>query len=235
MKGGGRCAMKAVGFHGSPLVFLLASICVTSPSFAAGSIGDAVNIIAPGVGTALDEAKRQIEDLVPGYAEADQSLSNVANEALVQIAAPAVQQLIARSRDDALASGVQPIPTNIRNELAGFIPDHILDIARFRVGGGGDLTLQANAIKYVGAFAITLDYVIVFRNQDDALHDPVLWVHELTHVMQYQDWGMLEFARRYVRNYTLVEKAAYDAQTRYMAWQQSRNHPRARKQLIGRP
>ena len=229
--------MKAVGFHGSPLVFLLASICVTSPSFAAGSIGDAVNIIAPGIGTALDEAKRQIEGLVPGYAEADQSLSNVASEALVQIAAPALQLLIARSRDDALASGVQPIPSNIRNDLAGFIPDHILDIARFRVGGGGDLTLQANAIRYVGAFAITLDYVIVFRNQEDAIRDPVLWAHELTHVMQYQDWGIREFARRYVRNYALVEKAAYDAQTRYIAWQQSgtRNHPRAQKQLIGRP
>lgn len=230
--------MKAVGFHGSPLIFLLASICVTFPSFAddpgfaGGSIGDAINIIAPGVGTALDEANRQIKDLVPGYEQVDQSLSNVANEALVEIAAPALQQLIARSRDDALASGVQAIPTNIRNDLAGFIPDHILDIARFRVGGGGDLTLQANAIRYVGAVAITLDYVIVFRDQDDALHDPVLWVHELTHVMQYQDWGMPDFARRYVRNYALVEKAAYDAQTRYMAWQESKthNHPRAQKQ-----
>lgn len=220
--------MKAVGFHGSPLIFLLASICVTSPSFAAGSLGDAINIVAPGVGTALDEANRQIKDVVPGYEQVDQSLSNVATEALVQVTAPALQQLIARSRDDALASGVQSIPTNIRNELKGFIPDHILDIARFRVGGGGDLTLQANAIRYFGAVAITLDYVIVFRDQDDALHDPALWVHELTHIMQYQDWGLRDFARRYVRNYRLVEKAAYDAETRYMTWQQSqiRNHPR---------
>lgn len=229
--------MKAVGFHRSPLIFLLASICVTSPSFAGGLIGDAIDLIAPGVGTALDEANTQLKDLVPGYEQVDQSLSNVANEALVQIAAPALQQLIARSRDNALASGVQAIPTSVRNDLAGFIPDHILDMARFRIGGGGDLTLQANAIRYVGAVAITLDYVIVFRDQDDAFHNPVLWVHELTHVMQYQDWGMQEFARRYVKNYPLVEKAAYDAEKRYIAWQQSqtRNHPRARKQLIGRP
>ncbi|MBD9375650.1 hypothetical protein IB238_23880 [Rhizobium sp. ARZ01] len=35
---------------------------------------------------------------------------------------------------------------------------------------------------------MTLDYVIVFAHEADALHNVVGWVHELTHVRQYQDW-----------------------------------------------
>jgi Domain of unknown function (DUF4157) len=222
--------MKAVGFRKIPLVILLASHCVTSPSFADGLVGNAINMIAPGVGTALDEANRQIKKSVPLYQQLEQGLSNVVNGALVHLAAPVLQELIERSRDNALAHGVRPVPSNIRKRLTGFIPDHILDIARFRVGGG-DLTLQANAIRYAGAIAITLDYVIVFRDREDALHDPVLWVHELTHVMQYQNWGMQGFAARYVRNYTSVEKEAYDAETRYMLWRQAQiaNQPEARQ------
>src|SRR5262245_62057094 len=112
--------MKAVGFHTIPLVILLASNCVTSPSFAEGLVGSTINLIAPGVGTALDEANRKIRKTFPGYRELEQSLSNVVDEALVRIAAPVLQELIERSRDDALIHGVRPIPTKIRKRLSGF-------------------------------------------------------------------------------------------------------------------
>src|SRR5262249_27982852 len=147
-----------------------AASCVTSPSFADGLVGNTINLIAPGVGTALDQANRQIGKSVPGYRQLEQSLSNVIDEAVVHIAAPVLQELIERSRDDALAHGVRPVPIDIRKRLAGFIPDHILDIARFRVGGG-DLTLQGNAFRYAGAIAITLDYVIVFSDREEAMRD----------------------------------------------------------------
>ncbi len=65
---------------------------------------------------------------------------------------------------------------------------------------------------------LRLNYVVVFKEQNDALYNPVLWAHELTHVIQYQDWGIGDFAKRYVRNYRSVEQTAYDAETRYMAF-----------------
>ena len=66
--------------------------------------------------------------------------------------------------------------------------------------------------------AITLDYVIVFKDLNDALYNPTLWAHELTHVGQYQSWGIHDFAIRYLRDYQSVESEAYNAETRYVAW-----------------
>ncbi|MHB8729302.1 MAG: eCIS core domain-containing protein [Sulfuricaulis sp.] len=139
------------------------------------------------------------------------------NDLLVQQGAPVLQALIARSRDDAVRAGVLPVPAEIRQHLAGFIPDAVLDAARYRVQGGDDLTLQVNAIRYGDAAAITLDDVIVFKKPEDALHNPTLWAHELTHVAQYQRWGIHEFSVRYLRNFQAVEKEANEAATRYAA------------------
>ncbi|MDX0414789.1 DUF4157 domain-containing protein [Sinorhizobium medicae] len=204
-------------------VLLGVLLSFASVSRAGGLLGDAINTIAPGAGTALDDAHRQIKEAVPPYKAIEEGTTQAVNEALVQAGAPALQELIARSRDDALASGVEPIPQNIRENLQGFIPDQILNVARYRVRGGGDLTLQVNAIRYGEAQAIALDYVIVFKEQNDALYNPVLWAHELTHVKQYQDWGIGDFAIRYLRSHHEVEREAYEAETRYMAWAAVRN------------
>ena len=139
------------------------------------------------------------------------------DEMLFQAGASALQELIVVSRDDALADGVQVIPPDIRRKLAGFISEGVLNAARFRVQGGGDLTLQANAIRYGDTLAITLDYVIVFKQSDDALNNLTMWVHELTHVEQYQRWGIRDFAIRYLRDQYGVEHEAYEAETRYAA------------------
>ena len=159
---------------------------------------------------------------VPLSAGAEKSIeertSQVVSDILVQQGAPVLQVLIARSRDEALRAGVLPIPAEIRQHLVGFIPDHVLDVARFRVQGGDDLTLQVNAIRYGDTAAITLDYVIVFKKLEDALHKPKLWAHELTHVAQYQRWGIRDFSIRYLRNYQAVEKEAYEAEKEYVAW-----------------
>ncbi|MGX9117227.1 eCIS core domain-containing protein [Mesorhizobium sp. BHbsci] len=194
------------------------------PAHSGGLLGDAIEGICGGCGAgeALDDAHRQVKEKVPPYKAIEEGVSQTVNETLVQTGAPVLQEMIARSRDDALANGVEPIPANIRNNVSGFIPDNILDIARFRVGGGGDLSLQVNSIRYGEAKAITLDYVIIFKNQQDALYNPVLWVHELTHVIQYQNWGIGDFAKRYLRSHGDVEREAYEAETRYMAWSATR-------------
>ncbi|MER9963205.1 DUF4157 domain-containing protein [Mesorhizobium sp. M0045] len=204
-------------------VLFTAMACFVSTATAGGLIGDLINTVAPGVGTRLDDAHREIKEAIPPYKAIEEGASQLVNETLVQSGAPILQELIARSRDDALNNGVEPVPPEIRNNLVGFIPDHILDAARFRVQGGGDLTLQVNSIRYGEAQAITLDYVIVFKDQNDALYNPTLWVHELTHVGQYQQWGLHDFALRYLRSHESVEREAYEAETRYLAWAAIRN------------
>jgi hypothetical protein len=174
-------------------------------------------------GPPLDNAHREIKNAIPPYKAIEEGATHAVNEAFVQAGVPALQELIARSRDDALRNGVDPIPPDIRSNLTGFIPENILNIVRYRVSGGGDLTLQVNAIRYGEAAAITLDYVVVFKEQNDALYNPTLWAHELTHVGQYQSWGIHDFAVRYLRSYQSVEREAYEAETRYAAWVTTRN------------
>lgn len=217
--------MKRYRFPTCSFVALLGVICVSTPTStnAGGILGDVVNIFVPGAGTALDDAHRQIKDAIPPYKAIEEGATHMVNETLVQTNAPILQELIARSRDDALSAGVQVIPAEIRENLEGFIPDHLLDAARYRVQGGGDLTLQVNAIRYGEASAITLDYVVVFKNHSDALYNPTLWAHELTHVDQYQRWGIRDFSIRYLRSYSSVEREAYEAETRYAAWVGLRN------------
>lgn len=192
--------------------------CVPLLAHAGGLLGDVINIVAPGVGTAIDDAHRQVKEAIPPYKAVEEGATHIVNEASVQSGAPLLQELIARSRDDALRAGVQPIPPEIRQNLVGFIPDRVLNAARYRVTGGGDLTLQVNAIRYGEASAITLDYVIVFKELNDALYNPTLWAHELTHIDQYQRWGIRDFSIRYLRSYHSVEREAYEAETRYAAW-----------------
>lgn len=207
------------------IYIVLAGLAASGPGSAnaGGLLGDLINNVAPGVGTQLDDVHRGIKNAIPPYKQIEEGASKTVNEALVQTAAPALQEAIARSRDDALRSGVQPIPSNIRQNLEGFIPENIINVARYRVRGGGDLSLQVNAIKYGEAAAITLDYVIVFASENDALYNPVLWVHELTHVSQFQRWGMRDFSIRYTRSYSSVEKEAYEAETKYLAFTAQNN------------
>ncbi|HEY8521002.1 MAG TPA: DUF4157 domain-containing protein [Gammaproteobacteria bacterium] len=128
--------------------------------------------------------------------------------ALRNAAAPALADWIVESRDAALREGVQPIPPEIRAKLQGYVPPEALDRVRFRVGGGGALSLQQNLFRSGYVPAVTLDQVIVFRREKDAREDLGLWVHELKHVMQYREWGVEGFARRYVSDYNAVEEEA---------------------------
>lgn len=155
---------------------------------------------------------------VPNAATMQQALPPPLRDAALQMAGTALQNLILQSRDDAIAEGVRPIPPAIRKDLLGFYPAELLDRVRYRVGGGGDLSLQSNAMRYGDAAAITLDDVVVFSNQADAQGNSILWAHEMKHVQQVSDWGLDGFATRYVRDYKTVEGPAYAAQDQYAKW-----------------
>lgn len=134
---------------------------------------------------------------------------------LAQSLTPLLSDWIIRSRDSAIAQGVSPIPADIRAALEGYVPASILERVRWRVGGG-EASLQGQLLRFGYAPAVTLDHVVIFEREANALNDPKLWVHELRHVMQYAEWGVTEFAARYLRDYEAVEKEAAEYRWQWM-------------------
>ncbi len=131
-----------------------------------------------------------------------------------EIAAPSLASYILQSRDQAIAAGVRPIPPGLRAKLARYFDADLLDRVRYRIGRATASSLASFAFSLREKDAITLDNVIVFRTADKAVDD-VLWAHELTHVRQYERWGVGEFARRYLLDRQSVEWPAYKAQFDY--------------------
>jgi hypothetical protein len=130
--------------------------------------------------------------------------------------APLLADWILDSRDAAIAQGVDEIPDAIRDALAGYVPDRVLERVRWRQGGGGELSLQEHLFRFGYSPAVTLDYVVVFESKDAALRDPTLWAHELKHVMQFADWGIAGFAARYLQDYEAVEGEAAEYRWQWM-------------------
>jgi hypothetical protein len=138
---------------------------------------------------------------------------------LLDCAASALAALIEAARRDAIADGVHPVPPAVYRGLLGYFPPGLLQKARFASGNAGALTLPGLAFTYGDASAITLNEVILFRTEKLALHGLETWAHELTHMMQYQRWGIDGFAGRYVRDSAAVEREAIDNAARFTAWQ----------------
>lgn len=139
-------------------------------------------------------------------------------ELQAQGAAPVLQQWLIESRNSA-ASGAQPMPPHIRQQLQGYYDDDVLNRARYKVGDAGVINLAHLSIDYGDAEAVTLIDVIVFAN-GSGVEDPALWAHELKHVQQFRDWGVRDFAIRYIRSWNSVENDAYAAQNSYPEWRQ---------------
>ena len=134
---------------------------------------------------------------------------------LVESLAPLLASWIASSRDGVLAEGAQPIPPPIRAALTGFVPEPILDRVRWRVGAS-EMSLPQSIIRFGDAYAVTLDYVVVFQEQREALEDPKLWAHELKHVMQFAEWGIGGFATRYLTDHDAIEADAWEYRWQFM-------------------
>ncbi|HET7883965.1 MAG TPA: DUF4157 domain-containing protein [Acetobacteraceae bacterium] len=118
-----------------------------------------------------------------------------------------------------------PVPLSIVPQLAGWFPPDLLSAVRWSHGTG---QLSGLALQYGDVEAITLIDVILFRRTADVEHNTRLWVHELTHVVQYRRWGVEAFAARYIADSSAVEREAIAAADRYAAWRngQTRFPPR---------
>jgi hypothetical protein len=137
---------------------------------------------------------------------------------LLDYAASALGGLIDSARQQAIADGVRPIPPAVYRSLLGYFPADLLQRCRFATGSSRTLTLPALAFTYGDATAITLGDVVLFKSERVAETELNVWAHELTHVMQYQRWGVDGFAERYVRDSAAVEQEAIDNAHRFAAW-----------------
>ncbi len=145
-------------------------------------------------------------------------IMSMAPPALLQYAGSALARLIEEARQQAIADGVRPVPPGVSSALLGYFPAALLQRVRFASSGAPPLTLPALAFAYGDAVALTLGDVVQFKTERMAQSDLKTWAHELTHVMQYQRWGIDGFAQRYVRDSAEVEQEAIDNANRFMTW-----------------
>lgn len=143
-----------------------------------------------------------------------QSQASVAMTSTQELIAPALAAWIVQSRDAAFARGVEPIPASFAEEFAGYLPEQTLRTVRWRVDGEtgllGRVLFQPGSVR-----AVTLDNVILFANAEEA-GNIKLWAHELRHVVQYREWGIDEFARRFVTDSRLIESEAREFRWSWM-------------------
>lgn len=130
-------------------------------------------------------------------------------------------RLVGAARQQAIAQGVRPIPVWIRHRLLGYFPASLLDRVRYCSGATSPFSLPGLAFGYGDARAMTLGEVVLFNSEATAQTDVRTWAHELTHVMQYQRWGLEGFADRYVRETAEVEQEAIDNANRFEHWRQA--------------
>ena len=184
----------------------------TAPSIAGGLFGDALNVIVPGAGTALDDAHRDFKEQVPVYGDVEEGLADGVRKGFEElngeVDGPILANWIWASRQDVINAGVEPLPPYIYEAMQGYFPEHILQKVRWRTGWGNEIALPALSFRFGDAAAITLDEIVMFRDWDDAQGNLALWAHELTHVVQYDQWGVMDFAKRYVKDYGGVEGEA---------------------------
>jgi len=128
--------------------------------------------------------------------------------------------LIQSARETAIANGVRIMPPQIYSALLGFFPDAILRRVRYASGHADGITVPGLAMNYGHIDAVTLGDVILFRDDRAARTDAKLWAHELTHVMQYERWGIEGFASHYLEDFDAMEQEARDNADRFVSWRE---------------
>ena len=139
---------------------------------------------------------------------------------LLEHAGRLLATLIQAGRDAAIAAGVKPVPAPIERALLGYFPDGILRRIRYVSGQADAIAIPGMAMGYGDIDAIALGDTILFRDDKTAQADAKLWAHELTHIMQYERWGIEGFARRYIEDFAAIEKEARDNADRFARWKQ---------------
>jgi hypothetical protein len=123
-------------------------------------------------------------------------------------AARGLERAILYSRSSARRTGTQPVPAGFREAFADYFPSEVLSETRWALSNRNiDLGTAIEAWYGRAGGAVTLRDTIVFSTRN-AASIPLLWAHELTHVLQYQELGVEQFTRIYVSNPELLERQA---------------------------
>ncbi|CAG8865860.1 hypothetical protein PS861_01074 [Pseudomonas fluorescens] len=139
-------------------------------------------------------------------------LPDVVPDDIYQIAAPGLALWLTQARAEAANAGIQPIPPHIREQLLHWYAPSVLDTARYKISDNGQFNAATAMLQNPDVGAVTLIDIILFRDAQSAEQDIALWAHELKHVQQYQEWGVLGFAQRYTQDFNAVEAPAYAIQ-----------------------
>jgi hypothetical protein len=140
----------------------------SGPLYASGLLGDVVRAIPGGkkLGDDLDDAHRKLKQAVPPYGRAEETVSGAVRKGFEELGGeaggPALAEWIRASRANVINAGVRPIPPQIRQAVAGFVPEHILQKVRYRSGWGNEVALPALSFRFGDAAAITLDDIVCF-------------------------------------------------------------------------
>ena len=110
---------------------------------------------------------------------------------------PLLAQAIRSTRDHVYPHG-HPMPVALRRQLSPFFPRTVLEKVRYSTEWDpAEDPLPSLFLGNNTKSAMTLGDVILFRDTE-GVADPLLWAHELTHVMQYEQLGIPAFATRYL-------------------------------------
>jgi hypothetical protein len=162
----------------------------------------AVSNVGPGAEFVFDVAtfaQRHQDELAKASGQAAANILQQQNP--LQIVSIPLAAAIREGRER-FDSKAQPLPDDVKEGLEGFYAAGVLERARYAVGKL-EITLP-NGIGQLQKFgdtnyAVVVDDIIVFNVQPPAFRDnPWWWGHEVTHVEQYKQMGIEEFARRYV-------------------------------------
>jgi hypothetical protein len=176
-------------------------------------------------GRILDNARRETERAIRDIPNVPRNIvregENVGREidrwrieGQANAGAPILEAWLHQSRRDASSGGTNMIPPEIRRQMEHFYDQDLLNRVRWKIGDAGVVNLANLSITYGERDAIVLIDLIVFKGQESA-SDAQLWAHELMHVKQYRDWGVRDFAVRYLRSWNAVENEATDAENRW--------------------
>jgi hypothetical protein len=104
----------------------------------------------------------------------------------------------------------QAVPQDIQMTLGSFFPRDVFNGVCWNVYGQR-FAIDSLLLQDFNQGAVTLEDVIVFRDYN-AASNPVLWAHELTHVLQYRRLGLETFAHLYTFSSGSLEGEAYGFQ-----------------------
>lgn len=156
----------------------------------------------------IPQPGRAIQQLPDQIRQLPQSIGNLFNPAGLALAAAV------RQAEGQAGFGARPIPASVYQGLLPFFAPGFLQSVHYNTFDRARITLDSAVLLFNNDIvAITLNDVVVFRNEDDA-QNVVTWAHELTHVQQYRYMGIDTFANVYSTNAWILENQAIDQQSR---------------------